>query len=652
MVETAGKRAGLLVALRRDKRGNTLAMAAISLIPLSAMIGSGVDISRSYLVKARLQAACDSGALATRKVMDGSGTLTTASTTAGTNFFNNNFPAGTYGATNVTFATVLDVEKQVRGNASARVPMTLMKMFNYNEVDLTVTCMARLDITNTDVMFVLDVTGSMACLPSGGPCDSGPSSKIAGLRSAVVDFYTTLSSSAPATTQIRYGFVPYSQGVDMGEVLASDQLLSNWTYQSRVAVIDTPTYVGSFGTMTSTFETYPTSISSSECNGYGNNKDWPSSNNGATWWSGSAPAGTTRTFYSREDWVKTGRRTESDGSKTDIGTCRREKEVTPVTYSTRYRFTRWNYEPVAYDVSGFKTGSVVSIATSAPGTGTGDNFLVGTAGDYKLDALPSMTGTRGTSWNSAIGAYLGSTAQNFNGSTQATQFDGCVEERDTVANAAFTYGSIPVNAYDLDIDTPATNTATTWRPGWPSVSYRTDGNRPGYACPRPAKRLATMTQTEVQTFVDGLIATGSTWHDVGMAWGARLISPTGLYAANNATAPNGQPISRNIIFMTDGDMNADENVYGTWGYEVRDMRTSAGDFSSMDTRHNSRFVALCNAARSKNIRVWVIGFGTALNTQLTQCADSGQAFQASDTATLRAQFTEIATKIAKLRLSQ
>src|SRR3546814_16889703 len=41
-----------------------------------------------------------------------------------------------------------------------------------------------------------------------------------------------------------------------------------------------------------------------------------------------------------------------------------------------------------------------------------------------------------------------------------------------------------------------------------------------------------------------------------MAWGARLISPTGLFASDNAKAEkNDRPISRHILFMTDGEMN-------------------------------------------------------------------------------------------------
>jgi len=50
---------GFLSRLARDSRGNTLAIVGAALIPLTAMIGSGVDMSRAYMAKTRLQSACD-----------------------------------------------------------------------------------------------------------------------------------------------------------------------------------------------------------------------------------------------------------------------------------------------------------------------------------------------------------------------------------------------------------------------------------------------------------------------------------------------------------------------------------------------------------------------------------------------------------------
>ncbi len=61
-VVDSAQRKGFLARLARDVRGNTLAIVGAALVPLSAMIGSGVDMSRAYMAKTRLQSACDAAA--------------------------------------------------------------------------------------------------------------------------------------------------------------------------------------------------------------------------------------------------------------------------------------------------------------------------------------------------------------------------------------------------------------------------------------------------------------------------------------------------------------------------------------------------------------------------------------------------------------
>lgn len=101
-----------------------------------------------------------------------------------------------------------------------------MKIFYPPDVTLTVTCEARYDVADTDVMFILDTTGSTTCAPSdtggctmtsetytrpdGTPdyaCTEKPTSRIGALHNAVMFFYDTLAANADLSTHIRYGFV-------------------------------------------------------------------------------------------------------------------------------------------------------------------------------------------------------------------------------------------------------------------------------------------------------------------------------------------------------------------------------------------------------------------------------------------------------------
>jgi hypothetical protein len=188
-------------------------------------------------------------------------------------------------------------------------------------------------------------------------------------------------------------------------------------------------------------------------------------------------------------------------------------------------------------------------------------------------------------------------------------------------------------------------------------SYASSTNTSGgwAACPSAAMRLRPFTSSDrpiMQNYVNGLVAVGGTYHDVGMVWGTRLASPTGLFASDNATAPNGSPISRHIIFMTDGQMAPNPGIYGFQGQEYTMGRVGTNDVTDLTARHNTRFLHACNAAKERNMTVWVIAFGTSLTTDMTNCATGGSAFQASNSAQLRARFQQIAQQITRLRLQQ
>lgn len=151
----------------------------------------------------------------------------------------------------------------------------------------------------------------------------------------------------------------------------------------------------------------------------------------------------------------------------------------------------------------------------------------------------------------------------------------------------------------------------------------------------------------------GFVPNGYTYHDIGMIWGARLISPRGIFQADNETAPNGDSIARHIVFMTDGELDTEpETIYNAYGIEWWDRRvTSTGTESQADARHAARFQAACRQAREENISVWVVAFGTALTQNLIDCATPGRAYHAANSTQLNNAFQEIAQKIAALRLT-
>jgi len=568
---------GLLARLRRDTRGNTLILVAISILPLLAMIGSGIDMGRGYLAQTRLQQACDAAALAGRRAMTG-GVLGDAARTEADKFFRFNFPTGTVDVDGTAafqakgFKPVISstTNSTVTISAATTLPTTVMKIFGFKTLPLQVNCFAKQDFVNTDIVLVLDVTGSMLCATTESSCSNSSSgvekssSKIKGLRSAVLALYDELAKTQAeletAGMRLRYGVVPYSSSVNVGEAVmsanASYIASDDWDYQSREAKVSDQ----------AEFTEY-------QCNNrYGS---YNSSN----------------------------------------------RKCTYFDYSQR------NF-PI-------------------------DDFVASLKDPSRAVEISALIGTSNSSGDTPRSRIL-----------KYSRWDGCIEERQSTNTMTASAGSIPVEAKDLSIDLiPTSDKTTKWKPYWSDIEYMptranfdSEKNKPQIACPTAAKRLQAWTRAALSTYLDTLAPTGGTYHDNGMIWGGRFISPDGIFKDANPTTYNNMPVARHIIFMTDGLLDTGyDTLYTTYGIEKYDKRVTAGGNASNETqqaqRHQQRFNLLCSAVKAKNVSIWVVAFASALDSNLQTCATSAaQASTSSNTADLTAKFVEIGKNIGSLRL--
>lgn len=672
-----------LQELRSNTAGNTLAMAGMALFPLAAMIGGGVDVSRIYLVQTRLQQACDAGALAGRRQMAG-GSWTAngnAGNTAANNMFKANFDTDAYGSYEGTSAFTENAGT-VSGVATVKLDMAVMQMFGFGTRSVSVECDASMSIPNTDVMFVLDTTGSMNCPDTGDSfCSNNgnreaSNARIRGLRSAVKCFYETLakrnseencgstpSAGSENTAHLRFGFVPYSTNVNVGKLLPNDFLADDWTYQSRVARTELEDVVVDFEAGEAflyrsssdvdwgrfTDDQYhsnirrrrdcrdlvpnPTSSMSGNESSPKNERSWMSDGNRITSWETDEP-GTSLEYdfnYSgRSDVCTITKRTG------ELTVTREYRRVDSPVFEQQLVFDRWDYEPVTFDVSPLKNG--------------------------------------GASWNNGLDLPLGNQGLDTN-----IRWDGCIEERKTVKTNNF--NPIPSGAFDLDIDlVPTTgNPDTQWGPlldgaVWGRYSGGWTGNRTtnrvstpdelnrnySYTCANEARKLQRWdTPSDFDNYLNRLDAIGSTYHDIGLIWGARFLSPTGIFASENAATSTGGAIDRHLIFMTDGDTVTSSSQYTSYGVEWYDRRrtssSSPPSTGDLDTQVNSRFLAMCGAIKNQNITLWVVSFGNGVSsssiTNLQNCATSGKFYNASNSAQLLENFRSIANDISQLRLT-
>lgn len=216
---------GFLASLGRDKAGNALAIFAAALVPLTMLVGSGLDISLAYMARAKLQNACDAGVLAGRQAMAGN-TWTDDAEAEADKFFEFNFPEGTQGVENAEF----DVEQneadpaELLGEASGTVPTVLMRIFGFETIPISAACDAKRDMGHNDILLVLDVTGSMLDAPS-----NGGGTKIGRLRSAAAGLYRAVQPDEDGSVT-RYGIVPYSHTVNVGRSLINSDILVNQDY--------------------------------------------------------------------------------------------------------------------------------------------------------------------------------------------------------------------------------------------------------------------------------------------------------------------------------------------------------------------------------------------------------------------------------------
>jgi Flp pilus assembly protein TadG len=275
----------------------------------------------------------------------------------------------------------------------------------------------------------------------------------------------------------------------------------------------------------------------------------------------------------------------------------------------------------------------------------------------------NSSGTNGTAYNGPT-----QTAAWFNG-TGASDYQGCIVERDTVAFAS-TATSIPTGAYDLDIATMPTSAATRWTPLVLSLYKKNNLGASDYSavtdlnlktCPKPANHLQSWPSTTAFNTEIAKITTGAgyTYHDVGMIWGTRLIANQGIFASRNPDKYNNVKVRRTIVMVTDGFMNAETDVYGAYGverYEGRVYGTGANTAAEYEARHNKRFTLMCSVAKSTpiNADIWVIAIlpATAVLPQtLLDCAsNSAQVIKASNTTALNNAFKAVSDKVGNLRI--
>jgi Flp pilus assembly protein TadG len=645
--------------LLRDKRGNAMFLTAAAALPVIGLVGSGVDIGRAYMAQLRLQQACDAGVLAGRRAMAGS-TYSAAAQAEADKMFDYNYADGAYGSTDVTFTSVAQGASSVSGTATATLPTALMQIFDFDEFDLTVSCAAKLEISNADVMMVLDVTGSMAQTNVGDTIN-----RITALKDATMDFFDTLTGAEMGDGRLRFGVVPYSSSANVGSILYAKN--PSWLSDNVLLPSRTPVFKVVWGNATT--EQSDEYTDGNTTYGSYSNVSTVNGQTSSTCGNLEPPSDTTPTPSGSPNSNQTAQYVDGNGNRI-------------TTYDTNQTYTYYNYR---YTWSSSRCRLQRRVATFARTYTTTVTETPTQSFDNKYTYQDRVFDVSQAKAGSAIETDTGDS-----GTTVSNTWGGCVMERGTEPFGPTE--AAPADAHDMDVDSaPTSDDDTKWKVLIPQIAFprasspgstpsttgsitvnsssvssstSTNGSWQNYSrywsngwgvCPAAAMKLTTQTASDrssFNTYIQSLQPLGGTYHDAGMVWGVRLLSPDGMFADENSTAPNNRPISRHIVFMTDGQMAPNMGNLSFQGYEWLMKRVGGTSDSNLTTRHDNRFAQLCERAKAKNITVWVVSFGVSLNSSLTNCATPGKAYQANNAAQLNENFQAIARQISKLRLSQ
>ncbi len=189
-------------AFAADAKGNVAMFFAISMVPLLAIVGAGVDYAVGLRAKSELQIAMDAAVIA------GATALSQGSTNAQVQTVVANFVAAKYRSPDGSAPTVtssVDVTGKVTGAARTAINTNFMRYFGTTTINVAVNAEAMFGTgSSAEVVIALDTTGSMA------------GAKLAAAQAAASQLVDTLYSAPGASSKVKVGFVPFNYYVNIG----------------------------------------------------------------------------------------------------------------------------------------------------------------------------------------------------------------------------------------------------------------------------------------------------------------------------------------------------------------------------------------------------------------------------------------------------
>ncbi len=611
---------GWVQRLAREKRGGVGILFGMSLPVLVLMVFGALDIHRASTVRMNLQDALDAATLAAAR----SDASTNAEARAiGMRALDANlaaFPKIRL-RTDETDFVLVDDNRKVVGTSKVGVTAIVASLVlppygQFMENEMTVGSRSEVSRAsrNIEVSLVLDTTGSMA------------GQKIEDLKLAAKDLVDIVIQDQQDPWYSRVALVPYSMGVNLGSYANA----ARGNIVGSVNITDMGWSLGTAKAITGATKASPVQITAMG-HGFANGDHvWISGISGMSQLNNTAfkvANATSNTFTLQTPGGQNvdGRWYSSYLAGGTVRKCR-VAECALVVTAANHGLGNGDYVRIT-DVVGLTSANN---ATYKVGGVTANTYTVA-----DLAGAPQVYASGGKSWCAQAGCtYLAYT--NVYGSLQTQQVSSCVSER-----------SGP-NAYT---DASASGTSFVGR------NYPNSGN----GCLPNLLRPLSSNRAELKSQIDGLVATGSTAGQVGVAWGWYALSPNfnNLWGAGTAGAYDASETIKAAVIMTDGEYNS-----GYCNGVISADSTSGSGSATYHINCNSpnghpynQSVALCRAMKQAGVTVYVVGFKLENTPQardlVANCASSAaHIYMPNSGQDLRNAFAAIGRDIQKLRISR
>jgi len=573
-----------------DRRGNTAIIFGLSVLALVTAVGGGLDVSRMVNVRSALQDAADAAVL--RAATMSSGTTTTAQTEAAHKAFNANLADDleTDVQSKVLTRNVEGSNTSLTYTVSAQVPAIFPKLIGINYFTINVLSEAKAQMRKSEIVFVLDSTGSMSS-----------SNKMTNLKSSVDTVLASLlDDSGNNSSGTKVGVVPFNT-------------------QVRVAPGTSYTWVD-WGTATSS-QTCTSALSSNYCSLMHDAADKACT--GAT--DIAACHATLKLYY----------KTWTSGSKTYYEVSVKAYEVTSSGYNIR-TYTESNYKTsYTYTTTG---GTSCNSETGVCTTTTGGSTATGTTTTFNTQSGTKTAATNLSAYNSTPSGYtsVSSSALTYTAS-YSNGYDGkAATTTNTTTNGVAKTIYMPAvpasrsswtgcvidrtQPYDVSPESPGTLAATLY-PARPCASSSL-----------LQMRALTEDVAGTRTYIKSLTPAGNTNITIGVQWGMEVLSPSD--PMNGGVAFGDDVTLKYMIVVTDGD-----NTANRW--------------TSNQSQIDARTKLACQAAKDKGITVFVIRVMEGNSTLLSECASKTDYYYDLTNATqLNQALKDVFEAIKKTRLTK